>query len=108
VGVVHLIAHNREKRTPYAQKSKAPEREELVRLIRTKNFSAIGRLFNVSGNSVKKWCRKMGLPDSPFIIQKIPDDEWEYACQHWDEVKDKYVERPCNDDSGNSKGNRTV
>jgi len=41
-----------------------PSKEELYQmLIEVKgNFTEIGRRFNVNDNSVRKWCKKYGLP----------------------------------------------
>ena len=33
-------------------------------LITHKSLESIGKKYNVTGNSVKKWCKKLGLPDS--------------------------------------------
>lgn len=71
--------------------SKCPTREKLKNDIREiPNFVEIGRLYGVCDNSIVKWCRRYHLPDSPTLIKRISDDEWEYACKHWDEVKHKY------------------
>lgn len=39
-----------------------PPKEELEKLIYKYPFTEIGKMFNVSDNSVRKWCRKYGLP----------------------------------------------
>lgn len=45
------------------EKSKnIPPKEELEKLIYKYPFTEIGKMFNVSDNSVRKWCRKYGLP----------------------------------------------
>lgn len=44
-----------------AAKSRSPGREELEKLINTLSMSAIGRLYGVSVNSVKKWLVKLDL-----------------------------------------------
>lgn len=51
-------------------------REELKTLIRTKSFVEIGRKFNVSDNSIRKWCIKYGLPSKKTEINKISDLDW--------------------------------
>ena len=38
-----------------------PSKEELVRLLETKNISAIGKQFDVSFATVKKWIKKYGI-----------------------------------------------
>ena len=39
-----------------------PSKEELEILIKTKSFSEIGRNYNVSDNSIRKWCKMYNLP----------------------------------------------
>ena len=51
-------------------------REELKVLIRTKPFSEIGRLFNVSDNAIRKWCIKYNLPSRVKDIKAISDKDW--------------------------------
>lgn len=53
-------------------------REDLKEAIRTETFTAIGRRFNVNGNSVKKWCDGYKLPRLKSEIKKYSDEEWEY------------------------------
>lgn len=51
-----------------------PSRETLYnQLIEYKNFEAVGRLYNVSGNAIKKWCKKYGLPSNSkdYVSPKI-------------------------------------
>lgn len=43
-------------------KPKIIDKESLEQLIKEKNFCEIGRMFNVSDNAVRKWCKKYGLP----------------------------------------------
>ena len=54
-----------------------PNREELKFLIRNKTFAEIGRLYNVDGNSVKKWCDRVNLPRLKKDIKNYSDKEWE-------------------------------
>ena len=51
-------------------------REELKDLIRTKSFCEIGRMFNVTDNSIRKWCDKYNLPRKKSEIIKISDNDW--------------------------------
>lgn len=44
------------------RKVKRPSKEELDNLVRETNFSVVGRIYGVSGNSIKKWCKMYGLP----------------------------------------------
>ena len=40
-----------------------PSRNELITVITSKNsFVAVGEHYNVSDNTIRKWCRKYGLP----------------------------------------------
>lgn len=54
-------------------------KEELKDKIRTCSFVQIGREFNVSDNSVRKWCIKFGLPHRTKDIKKLTDEEWNLA-----------------------------
>lgn len=56
---------------------KRPNREVLKQLIRTKSFTAIASDYNVTDNSIRKWCIAEGLPSKKKDIQKISDEEWE-------------------------------
>lgn len=51
-------------------------REELKNLIRTKPFVQIGKQFNVSDNTIRKWCDKYNLPRKVSEIKKYSDEEW--------------------------------
>lgn len=55
----------------------AVTREELKNLIRTKSFTQIGKQFNVSDNTIRKWCDKFNLPRKKSDIKNISDIEWE-------------------------------
>jgi hypothetical protein len=39
-----------------------PSKQELLELIQTKPFTEIGRMYGVSDNAIRKWCKNMGLP----------------------------------------------
>lgn len=54
-----------------------PAREDLKNLIRTTPFTKIGKMFNVSDNAVRKWCKAEGLPSKSAEIKKYTDQEWE-------------------------------
>lgn len=56
--------------------NKIPSRQELKDLIREHKFTEIGRIFNVSDNAVRKWCKKYNLPYSSKLIKTYTDDEW--------------------------------
>ena len=54
-----------------------PSREELKKLIRTTPFTQIGKMYNVSDNSIRKWCKSENLPSKSSEIKKYSDEEWE-------------------------------
>lgn len=39
-----------------------PTKEELYKLLKKNNFSAVGRMFGVSDNAIRKWCISYGIP----------------------------------------------
>lgn len=43
-------------------KKEKPTKEELFNLIKTKSFTDIGKMYDVSDNAIRKWCKKFGLP----------------------------------------------
>ena len=53
-----------------------PTREELKDLIRNKPFTQIGILYNVTDNSIRKWCDAEGLPRTKKNINSYSDEEW--------------------------------
>jgi len=50
-----------------------PSKEELLGLIKTISFEAIGRRYGVTGNTVKKWCKRYGLPSRKCDIKEITE-----------------------------------
>lgn len=52
-------------------------REELKILIRTKPFTEIGKMFKVTDNAIKKWCKTYNLPFRKKDINLYSDAEWE-------------------------------
>lgn len=54
-----------------------PDRDELKKLIRSLPFTQIGRRYGVNGNSIRKWCKRYGLPFRTSDIKKISDLDWE-------------------------------
>lgn len=59
------------------RKVEQPTREELKELIRTKSFVDVGKIYNVSDNSIRKWCKKNKLPFTKKEINTYSDKEWE-------------------------------
>ena len=61
-----------------AQKTEKPvSREELKDLIRNLPFTKIGQKFNVSDNTIRKWCDFYNLPRKATEIKKYSNEEWE-------------------------------
>ena len=54
-----------------------PSREELKKLIRNLPFTQIGKQFNISDNSIRKWCDSYQLPRTKKEISQLTDEEWE-------------------------------
>ena len=55
-----------------------PNREKLKTLIRSTSFEQIARDYGyATGNTVKKWCKKLRLPHLRKEIEKYSDEEWE-------------------------------
>ena len=52
-------------------------RDDLKEMIRTMPFTQIGKKFGVTDNSVRKWCKKYGLPETKKEISSYSDQEWE-------------------------------
>jgi hypothetical protein len=43
----------------------------LLELIKTKSFKEIGKIYNVSDNAIRKWCKSEGLPYLKSEIKKL-------------------------------------
>ena len=54
-----------------------PSREELKKLIYNFPFSQIGKQFNVSDNTIRKWCINYNLPSKKKDIKQYSLEEWE-------------------------------
>lgn len=59
------------------RKVERPTREELKSLIRNNSFVAIGRIYGVSDNAIRKWCEAYSLPKKKADIKKYTDEQWE-------------------------------
>ena len=59
------------------RKTIRPTRDELKLLIRNMPFTKIGEKFNVSDNTIRKWCKTENLPFRSSDIKKYSDDEWQ-------------------------------
>lgn len=58
------------------RKTERPNRDELKNLIRTKSFTTIAKQYEVSDNTVRKWCKAVNLPFKASEIKKISDLDW--------------------------------
>lgn len=59
------------------RRAERPDRNKLKQLIRNTSFLQIGKMFNVSDNTIRKWCKNMDLPYKASEIKKYSDYEWE-------------------------------
>ena len=59
------------------RKVNRPSREELKKLIRTIPFTRIGKQFNVSDNTIRKWCISENLPSKIKDIKQYSDKDWD-------------------------------
>lgn len=58
-------------------KKERPSRDTLKRLIFTQSFLSIGRDFEVSGTTVRRWCESYKLPSTKAEISKYSELEWQ-------------------------------
>ena len=54
-----------------------PSRDELKTLIRTMPFTQISVRYNVSDNTIRKWCDAENLPRTKKEINSYSDAQWE-------------------------------
>ena len=59
------------------QKVERPSRQELKEMIKKLPFTQIGEKFKVSDNTIRKWCKAMGLPSKKTEINKYTDLDWD-------------------------------
>lgn len=62
------MKHNRVHKVSPSDK---PAKEELLQLIKEKPFTEIGRIYGVTDNAIRKWCRKMGLPSTKREVNAL-------------------------------------
>ena len=53
------------------RKVERPSKEELFELIKTMQFTQIGKMYGVSDNTIRKWCKKYELPFKRDDINKL-------------------------------------
>ena len=59
------------------RKVNIPSRQGLKNLIREKSILEIGRIYNVSDNTIRKWCDYYNLPRKKREIKNYSIEEWE-------------------------------
>ena len=59
-----------------SRKVERPDREELKNMIRTMPFTAIAAKYDVTDNSIRKWCKAVNLPTTKGVINSISDQKW--------------------------------
>lgn len=52
------------------------ERKDLKQLVYTTSFTKIGKQFEVSDNTIRKWCEKLNIPFKKKEISKYTKEEW--------------------------------
>ena len=73
----YVNKENQENETKMIGSDKAPSRDVLKTKIKTESFVQIGKEYNVSDNSVRRWCDTYGLPRHKKEINTYSDEEWE-------------------------------
>lgn len=58
------------------KRNNRPSREELKQLIRKLPFVIIGKIFNVTDNAIRKWCKAYNLPYRKKDINQYSDEDW--------------------------------
>lgn len=58
------------------RKTIRPNREQLKDLIRNTSFVEIGNQYNVSDNTIRKWCKNENLPFKKSEIKQFSDEDW--------------------------------
>lgn len=48
-----------------------PSKENLLELIKTKSFVEVGKMFGVSDNNIRKWCKKYGIPSTKKELREL-------------------------------------
>lgn len=60
----------------HQRKQERPNREILKTLIRNQSFVDIGKQYNVTDNTIRKWCKYYNLPYRKKDIELYTDEEW--------------------------------
>lgn len=68
LNIERKILYNRSKNRKILER---PSKEDLLKLILSKSFLKIGRMYGVSDNTIRKWCKQYNLPFRRKDIEKI-------------------------------------
>lgn len=60
-----------------SRKIERPSREELKKMIRSMQFTEIGRIYGCTDSAIRKWCKNYKLPYHREEIDNFTDNEWE-------------------------------
>lgn len=60
-----------------SRKVERPNRDILKELIRNTPFVQIGKMYGVTDNSIRKWCKFYDLPSKTSEIKSISDQDWD-------------------------------
>lgn len=67
LNIERKILYNRSKNRKILER---PSKEDLLKLILSKSFLEIGRIYGVSDNAIRKWCKQYDLPFRKKDIKK--------------------------------------
>lgn len=60
------------------RKVERPEREKLLELIQTQSFCEIGRMYEVTDNAVRRWCKSYNLPSTKYELEEYNKNPKEF------------------------------
>lgn len=69
--------HNKNKRIKCKSQLYKIDRDKLKYLIKENSMLEVGRMFNISDNAVRKWCKKFNLPYKSREIKNYTQEEWD-------------------------------
>ena len=88
-----IIARAQTEINPCTLPTYLPDRDILKQYLRNiQNFSQIAKIYNVSDNMVRKWCKKLNLPYHTSVIRNLTEQGWE--TEKWDDFIPKYIPQP--------------
>lgn len=47
-----------------------PNKDLLLEQITNNSFAEVGRIYNVTGNTIKRWCKRLGLPSTKYELEQ--------------------------------------